>query len=107
MSAPNPPGVVHQFRAKLGECRRIPSGAYGDSPLVLVPNPTDSFDVEVRLEDGRRLGCIDSERAAGQVHTWLFDGKVICASIYSIDHGIGDDGRSCPYVHVPLEFMSS
>src|SRR3954468_15885220 len=107
MSAPNPPGVVHQFRAKLGECRRIPSGAYEDSPLVLVPNPTDSFDVEVRLEDGRRLGCIDSERAAGQVHTWLFDGKAVRASIYSIDREIGNDGHSRPAVRVLLEFMNS
>ena len=104
---PNPPGVDHWFRTKLGECRSVARGAYEGSPLVLIPNPTDACDMEVQLEDGRRLGCIDSESAASQAHIWLSDGKAVRASIYSIDREIGDDGRSRPCVRVLLEFMSS
>jgi len=107
MPASNPIGADYSFCAKLGECNRVPRGAYEGSPLVLITNPTDSCDVEVRLEDGRRLGCIDSERAASQVHMWLSDGKAVRASIYSIDREIGDDGRNRPAVCVLLEFMNS
>lgn len=71
------------FRAKLDDCRRVPRDLGEGDPVILKPNASDIFDVEVYAESDRRIGRLFS-RAAVQVQEWLRAGKPVRATIWSI-----------------------